>query len=154
MVLSEFIENNPSLSFSVLGSDISTRVLKIAMRAVYKEDDVMPVPRSLRCKYLLRSKDRSKKTVRIAPEIRSKVQLAKINLIQTPERVWDPVHVIFCRNVLIYFDRTTQTAVLNMLCDYLLEGGYLFVGHSETLNGLNVPLEAVATTVYRKRMQN
>jgi chemotaxis protein methyltransferase CheR len=64
--------------------------------------------------------------------------------------VGNPLRIIFCRNVIIYFDRQTQERLLNKFCRYLLPGGYLFLGHSETLSGLDVPLVQVSSTIYRK----
>jgi chemotaxis protein methyltransferase CheR len=61
------------------------------------------------------------------------------------------MQVIFCRNVIIYFDKSTQEQMLNRLCRHLMPGGYLFMGHSETLSGLKVPLKQVASTVYQKQ---
>jgi chemotaxis protein methyltransferase CheR len=60
------------------------------------------------------------------------------------------IDVIFCRNVIIYFDRPTQTRLLNKFCRQLVPGGYLFLGHSETLHGMDVPLVQVIPTIYRK----
>ena len=62
----------------------------------------------------------------------------------------DKMDIIFCRNVIIYFDRPTQSRILCRLAENLIPGGYLFVGHSETLNGLSVPVEAVGPTVHRR----
>ncbi len=62
----------------------------------------------------------------------------------------EPIDIIFCRNVIIYFDRQTQEKLLNRLCRHLSPGGYIFMGHSETLSGFTVPLVQVATTIYRK----
>jgi chemotaxis protein methyltransferase CheR len=64
--------------------------------------------------------------------------------------VGDLMHMIFCRNVLIYFDKPTQAKVLSRLCDCLLPGGYLFVGHSESVTGIQLPVKQVANTVFRK----
>jgi chemotaxis protein methyltransferase CheR len=150
MVLSEFRKNHPHLKYSILASDISSRVLQTASRAIYPETEVKPVPQALRNRYLLRGKDRSKGLVRIAPEIRTHVRFRQINLMDPQTQIENPVQVVFCRNVLIYFDRPTQAAVSNMLCRNLSRGGYVFFGHSETLNGLHVPLVQVASSVYRK----
>ena len=116
----------------------------------------MPIqrqPKRLYCvykKYLLRSRDKSKGLVRIIPKLRAVVTFRRLNLMDDDFEIRDPMEVIFCRNVIIYFDRSTQEKVLNRLCRHLIPGGYLFMGHSETLNGLKVPLVPVAPTVYRK----
>ena len=87
---------------------------------------------------------------RISPEIRAMVRFRRLNFMADNFGIHDVMDIIFCRNVLIYFDRETQEQVLNRLCRHLIPGGYLFTGHSETLNGLNVPLVQEKSTVYRK----
>lgn len=149
MVLSEFAATRPGFQASILATDISTAVLAKARNAIYAEDSVDPIPLHLKKKYLLKSKDREKPTVRIAPQQRSMVTFRRLNFMEEfglPERM----DVIFCRNVIIYFDKPTQERLLNRFHRQLVTGGYLFLGHSETISGLNVPLKQVASTVYRK----
>lgn len=150
MVLSEFAEKYPGYNFSVLATDISNEVINKARLGIYDESDVEPVPMNIRKKYLLRSKDRESERVRIVPRIRSIIEFRKLNFMEEDYKLAKKMDVIFCRNVIIYFDRETQEKVLNKLCQYLNLGGYLFMGHSETLNGMKLPLAPVATTVYRK----
>jgi chemotaxis protein methyltransferase CheR len=150
MVLSEFAAGYPGFEYIILGTDISTRVLEVAKLAIYNHEHVAPVAMALRKKYLLQSRDRSKRTVRIVPELRSRVRFKRLNFIDNDFGLSEAVDIIFCRNVLIYFDRPTQEMVLNRLCRHLKSGGYLFLGHSETLNGLDVPLVSAAPTIYRK----
>lgn len=146
MVLSEQSE---SLQFRVLGSDISLAVLETARVAVYPEEVARPLPREFH-RYLLRSRDRSRSTVRIAPEIRTAVQFQQVNLMDTSYGFEQPFDIVFCRNVMIYFDRSTQAQVLTRIANVLRPGGYLFMGHSESLCGLDLPLSQVAATVYRR----
>ena len=150
MVLNEFAGHWPGFQYAILGTDISTKVLKQAALGIYEEDRVAPVPLAFKKKYLLRSKDRTKGAVRIAPELRAAVSFQWINFLQNDYRIRQTMDVIFCRNVIIYFDRPTQELVLNRLCKHLMPGGYIFMGHSETLNGLQVPLVQAAPTIYRK----
>ncbi|HEY4743794.1 MAG TPA: protein-glutamate O-methyltransferase [Desulfuromonadaceae bacterium] len=150
MVLAEFGEANPGFRSSILASDISTVVLAKSRNAIYTEDRVDPIPLHLKKKYLLKSRDRSKGLVRIVPQLRSMVQFRRLNFMEDfsmPEQM----DVIFCRNVIIYFDKPTQERLLNRFWKQLVPGGFLFLGHSETLNGLDVPLTSVASTVYRKQ---
>lgn len=153
MVLCEFAEKQTPFRFSVLGTDISSLVLERAVRAIYDHERVLPIPMDLRQKYLLRSKDRTKDLVRMSPELRSRVRFQRLNFMEEDYGVRESISVIFCRNVLIYFDKPTQEKMLNKLCRCLVPGGYLFMGHSETLHGLHVPhvrsIEGI-TTVYRK----
>jgi chemotaxis protein methyltransferase CheR len=150
MVLSEFREANPGFEFMILGTDISTKVLDRAARAVYKMERADPVPALMKKKYLLRSRDRQKNLVKIVPELRGYVRFRRLNFMQEDFDMREPMDLIFCRNVIIYFDRQTQERLLNRLYDHLIPGGYVFMGHSETLSGLRVPLVSAGPTVYRK----
>jgi len=147
MVLTEAAEQL-RFRFDILASDISMRVLEHALRAIYDESHIAPVPMPLRKKYLMRKKG-SQGEVRIAPELRSLVRFRQINLLDSAYPVDYAQDIIFCRNVFIYFDRPTQEAILRRFCAHLVPGGYIFLGHSETINGLDVPLEPIAPTVYR-----
>jgi chemotaxis protein methyltransferase CheR len=151
MVVNEFREKYQGYRFSVLATDISTRVLDTGRLAIYREEAVLPVPMNLKKKYLLRSKDRAEKLVKIAPSLRSLVEFRRVNLMDDVYDVQGPVHIIFCRNVIIYFDRPTQEQLIRKLCRHLSPNGYLFMGHSENLHGMDLPLVQAATTVYRKR---
>jgi len=149
MVLSEFTASNPGFRTSILASDISTAVLSKARNAIYAEDRVDTIPLHLKKKYLLRSKDSSKSLVRIAPQLRTMVNFRRLNFMED-FGLHEQMDIIFCRNVIIYFDKPTQERLLNRFHQQLVRGGFLFLGHSETLNGLNVPLTPVASTVYCK----
>lgn len=150
MVLSEFAHKFPGYRFSILATDISNKVLMEAKLGIYSEKDIEPLPMDLRKKYLLRSKDITKARVRIVPDLRSKIDFRRVNFMDNDYGLHKKRDVIFCRNVIIYFNRETQEKVLNKLCHYLNPGGYLFMGHSETLSGMNLPISQVASTVYRK----
>ena len=146
MVCQEFARREPRFDYQIEASDISVTVLNRAARAIYPHAEIEPVPMELRKLYLLR--DELRDEVRIAPELRQKVSFGRVNLIDAPPR--PPVEVIFCRNLLIYFDKATQGAVLRRLCGELKPGGYLFLGHSESIIGHGLPLRPVGTTVFRK----
>ncbi len=150
MVLSEYAESRPGFTFSILATDISTRVLQAAQKAIYEAEKVEPVPVQLRRKYLLRSRDPKNTVVRIVPELRSLVRFRRLNFLESDFGLRESVDVVFCRNVIIYFDKPTQEVILNRIARHVTPGGYVFMGHSETLFGLRVPLEQVAPTIYRK----
>lgn len=150
MVLSEFAQTCPGFDFSILATDISTAVLKTARNATYPHDRIDPVPMPLRKKYLLKSRDKSKDLVRISPELRSRVTFQRLNFMDSDFGIRQPMDIIFCRNVLIYFDRSTQQMVLQRFCRHLHRGGLLFTGHSEALQNMMVPVEQVAASVYRR----
>lgn len=149
MILKEFALINTSFKFEVLGTDISGEVLDKARQAVYPEKKTVDIPDNLKKKYLLRSKDRKKQLTRIAPEIRARVSFRRLNLMSSfscPEKK----DAIFCRNVIIYFERPVQEALFRKCCDCLKMDGYLFIGHSETLNGMDLPLKMIRPTIYQK----
>lgn len=150
MVLNEVQERNPIFNYEILATDISTRVLDVARRAVYPMERIEPVTTNYRKKYLLRGKDQRNPQVRIVPELRKKVRFGRLNFMVNDFGLPDMVDIIFCRNVIIYFDKETQEQLMNKFCRYLNRGGYLFLGHSESLHGYNTPLTQVAPTVYRK----
>jgi chemotaxis protein methyltransferase CheR len=145
MVLQEY-----GCHFTVLATDISTRVLEKARLAVYDEERVGPIPADLKRKYLLTNKDRTKKLFRVVPELREQVKLRRLNFMDSDFGFREPIDIIFCRNVIIYFDKPTKERLLNHFCRYLSPHGYIFMGHSETLLGMDVPLVPVAPTVYRR----
>lgn len=150
MVLSEFAGGRSDFQFSVLATDISTAVLDTARSGIYDEEKVAPIPLNLRRKYLLRGKDRRKGLVRVARELRGLVRFRRVNFLEDDYGIKEAIGVIFCRNVIIYFDRPTQQKILKRFSELLLPGGYLFIGHSESLHGMELPLVQTAATVYRK----
>lgn len=150
MVLSEFGALHPGFKFSILATDISTKVLDKAKQAIYDQERVVTVPLELKQKYLMRSRDRDRSLVRIVPELRAAVQFEQVNLMDEDLRLSEPLDVIFCRNVIIYFERHNQELLLRRLSRCLKPGGYLFLGHSETVHGFDLPLVRVTSTVYRK----
>jgi chemotaxis protein methyltransferase CheR len=150
-VLSEFRENHPNFDFSVLGTDISTRILDKARTAIYPQERVDVVPLAEKKKYLLRSKDQENPMIRIVPELRAKTRYARLNLIDdTYSGIPKDFDLLFCRNVLIYFDRPTQEKVINKLCAHLRTGGYFFLGHSESISAMDVPLKQIKPTIFQK----
>jgi chemotaxis protein methyltransferase CheR len=150
MVLNNYRDSRQDLNYHILATDISTRVLDAAERGVYEEERVEPVPMESRRKYLLKSKDHTRGLVKIAPDVRSRVEFRRLNLMDNVFDISKPVDVVFCRNVIIYFDKPTQKRLLSRFHDPLRPGGYIFLGHSESMNGLNIPLVQVAPTVYRR----
>ena len=150
MVLSEYAGRRRGFDFSILATDISTRVLACAHQATYPRTLAEPVPAPWRSRYLFSSRDASHRLVRIVPELRRKVTFERLNFMDRAYGVGAAFDAVFFRNVMIYFDKPTQEAVVNRICGHLRSGGYLFVGHSESLAGLNVPLRQAAIAVYRK----
>lgn len=152
IVMSEFIKNNPNKikDFSVLATDISSRVLDKAVSAVYEMDDIEDLSLDLKKKYFLKSKKIEDNKVRVKPELRNKVKFERLNFMDNSYPIQTKKHIIFCRNALIYFDKPTQESVIRKLTEHLLPNGYLFLGHSETIFGMDLPLETVGPTIFRK----
>ncbi len=148
MVLTEFAAANPGYRFSVLGTDISETVLQKAKAGIYDKERAEPIAEHLKKKYLLKSKKGD--LVKIGPELRQAVRFGRLNLMDRNYALAERFHIIFCRNVIIYFDTQTQLTLLKKLCANLAEGGYLFMGHSEMLDTAALPLVQCAPTVYRK----
>ncbi|HEY4787626.1 MAG TPA: protein-glutamate O-methyltransferase CheR, partial [Bacteroidales bacterium] len=150
--LSEFAAFNPGFAFdfSIFATDISTRMLHTAVEAIYKEQRVEMLPINLKKKYLLRSKDRSNPTVRIIPDLRRRIIFSRLNFMDSHYNVPDNFDIVFCRNVLIYFDRETQEKVINKLCLKLKPNGFFFLGHSESITNFDVPLRQLKPTIFRK----
>lgn len=153
MVLSEYGRANgkPTFPFDILATDICTEVLAQAKQAIYPEEMAAAIPPELAKRYLRRSRDRNRPTVRLVPELRQRVHFGHLNLMDSDYPLEQDMDVIFCRNVLIYFDKPTQHTVLSKLCRHLRPGGYLFVGHSESVLGSTLPLTHVATAVFMRR---
>ncbi len=150
MVLDQFSRRARGFTFQVLGTDISTRGLETARDGIYHEERIEQIPLELRRSYFMKSRDRSRRLVRVVPELRAHVKFRRLNFMEDDFGMREKMDVVFCRNVLIYFDRPTQEAVINRICGHLHSGGYLFTGHSETINGMKVPLTPVANTVSRR----
>ncbi|QJD96532.1 chemotaxis protein CheR [Mucilaginibacter robiniae] len=150
MVLEEFSEKSGKIDYQILGTDISAQALQQGITAVYAEEKVIPIPINLKKKYLLRSKNQVKKTVRIVPQLRRRIEFERLNFINNDFGSLPMFDVIFCRNVLIYFDRKTQEKVIGKLCSRLMTGGILFLGHSESITTMALPLVQIHPTIFKK----
>ena len=151
MVLSEYTAKYQGLDFAILASDISTRVLEKAAQGIYPEATVAPVPNPMKHKYLMRGKGAQAGFCRVVPELRNRVSFRRINLNgHEGFNIKTRMDIIFCRNVIIYFDRPTQEKLFDKYYHQLVPGGYLFIGHSETLNGINDQFVPVAGSTYKK----
>jgi chemotaxis protein methyltransferase CheR len=150
MVLEERREKDPRFSYRIFASDLSTQVLEKAKAGIYDAEKVEVVPMSFKKKYMLKGKDPGSSLVRVKPELRSKISFARINFMDDRYDAEDNFDVVFCRNVIIYFERRIQELILGRLCEHVRQGGWVVLGHSETLTGMNVPLRAVAPTIYSR----
>jgi chemotaxis protein methyltransferase CheR len=150
ITLEEYKQKDRNLNYSIYCTDISTRVLEKAILGIYTNDRIVGIPQQIKTKYFLKSKNTLNKTSRIIPEIRKNLTFNRLNLMDDAYQAPHLFDIIFCRNVLIYFDRKTQEEVVNKLCSKLNKNGYLILGHSESITGFAVPLQCVKTTIYQK----
>lgn len=152
MVIEEHLrETRAGTDYSILCTDLCTEVLREALAGVYSEAMIEPVPLDLRRRYLMRARDKAHRVVRITPELRAKLLFSRLNLMDDAYPADDDMDMIFCRNILIYFDKPTQARVLQRLCAHLRPGGFLFLGHSESVVGIDLPVKQVANTVFERR---
>ena len=133
----------------ILATDISTQVLETGRHAVYPQDRIESVPETLRNKYFQSLKTQTGCTWRVNAEVRALVEFRRLNLMDRFD-FKSTFPLIFCRNVMIYFDRLTQADLVRRLGGILQPGGYLFVGHSESLAGIDHCLEYLEPAIYRK----
>jgi chemotaxis protein methyltransferase CheR len=151
MELESFCQNVNDLSYSILSSDISTAVLAKAVVGRYPVSMIDPIPDECRRRYIMVSRDPRGGEFRIVPQLRTKVSFFQLNLMDNSYPFGCEFDMIFCRNTLIYFDRKTQANVLQHLCTHLRHGGYLFLGHSESITGVNLPVNTIANSIFKRR---
>jgi len=141
--------NGFPVNVKIMATDISTRVLKIAGSGVYPIEKTKNIPQPILKKYFQKGQGQWDGYIRIKKEISDMIDYSRYNLMETPS----PNHefdIIFCRNVMIYFDKQTQASVVNKFYNCLDKGGYLFIGHSESLTGMEHAFKYIEPSVYRK----
>jgi chemotaxis protein methyltransferase CheR len=134
----------------ILASDIDTEMLAKGREGVYTEDRLSTVPTDMRERYFLRGRGTREGLVCVRPEVRDLVTFRRINLREESWPIRTQFDCIFCRNVIIYFDRTLQEGLVSRFLELLKPGGYLFLGHSESLLGMRLGLKYMGNTVYQK----
>lgn len=148
MLLAETLPNFKTWDVRILATDICTKVLEMANQAVYSADLLEPIPQAWRQKYFV-AEDNSKLTYRLVPDLRRLVRLGRLNFMDRfPMK--GPFDMIFCRNAMIYFDKPTQERLVRRFYDLIAPGGYLFVGHSESLTGSNHNFKYIQPATYQK----
>ncbi|QJB58405.1 protein-glutamate O-methyltransferase [Pseudodesulfovibrio sp. zrk46] len=149
MVLSEFGAKHNGFDYTIMATDISAEILEKAKRAIYSMEKADEIPMEMKKKYVLKSKNKAKPLIKIDSVLRNKIRFQRLNFMDNFQ-LQDKQDIIFCRNVVIYFDRSTQVVLFNKFCNNLKPGGYLFIGHSESLSGMKLPLRQVAPTVFQR----
>lgn len=152
MVLAEALEKHGAqqLDAKILATDLSPQALGTARKGVYALDRLEGISVERRRRWLLRGEGEYADYVCVNPRLRELVSILPLNLLHD----WPmqgPFDAIFCRNVVIYFDKPTKQRLFQRYAGLLPEGGYLFLGHSESMYGLNDNFDLIGRTVYRKR---
>jgi len=143
------LDNPAAWDAKILATDISTSMLARCRAGVYPKERVEPVGAQQRQRYFQTVRIDGETHYKVGPELRSVVAFRYLNLMDT----WPfkgPLDFVFCRNVMIYFDKPTQERLINRLWEVLAPGGFLFVGHSESLTGIKHSFRYVRPTIYRK----
>jgi chemotaxis protein methyltransferase CheR len=139
----------PDKLWHIEATDISHRILEKAGLGIYRDETVSRMPAAVQRAHFQRGIGPQEGNYRVKPALRSRVTFQQLNLLEGEPPFTEPFHVIFCRNVMIYFDQATQTELVNRLARLLVPGGYLFVGHSESLASIRHPLKTVKPAIYR-----
>lgn len=149
ITLLEAVQGQGAWDIKILATDISTRVLQMAQQGVYDKKRVESVPAQWKARYLHNVRTAEGMACEVSPALREIVRLRHLNLMEN----WPftgPFDFIFCRNVMIYFDKPTQQKLVNRFYDHLDSGGMLFTGHSESLTGITHRFRYVQPTIYAK----
>jgi chemotaxis protein methyltransferase CheR len=150
ITLQESLSDEACQDVKILATDLDSNVLATARQGIYPLEQMQKVPKAQLRQWFLHGKGAQTDKVRLAPELREMISFNQLNLMHT----WPmqgPFNIIFCRNVVIYFDKPTQRRLFDRYADMLTPDGHLFIGHSETLNQVSDRFELIGTTIYRKR---
>ncbi len=149
MVLDDFLRKNGSKKVRIIATDISTKVLQKAVNGVYSMEQTKNIPGDFLKRYFQKGVGQSVGKVKIKKAVSQMVEFQRFNLMHDfPWR--EEMDVIFCRNVMIYFDRETQQRLVQKFFHCLRPGGYLFIGHSESIASIKHNFKQVEATTYRK----
>jgi chemotaxis protein methyltransferase CheR len=150
IAVADFLRSHPGLEWEIVATDISRRMLTVAHEGIYSMDSVKPVPLEQLKRYFKKGVGVRTGVCQVKPELRKHLQFERVNLFQPHLPVPANQHVIFCRNVMIYFDLPSRALAVKRLAQHLAPGGYLMVGHSESLMGINHGLYPVQQGVFQK----
>jgi chemotaxis protein methyltransferase CheR len=151
IIMNEKRQEMPMLDYRITGTDISIPSLKRAARGMFSMTELENMPEGIQPKYFSTHHHNGEPILQFAnTEIKSKINLGVLNLNNKQYNFSTAFDFTFCRNVTIYFNATTRNEVLTRIVDKLKPGGYLFLGHSETALGTNLPLKSIQPTIYQK----
>jgi chemotaxis protein methyltransferase CheR len=152
MTLFDGVVNPKQWNFNILASDISTRVLARAASGIYDIDQINEIGMDRAKRHFLKGSGQNEGRVKVKKHLQEIISFQRINLMHDQYPIKEKLDLIFCRNVMIYFDRPTQEVLMNKFFHYIRPGGYLFIGHSETLQWIKHPYEYIAPTIYRRAL--
>jgi chemotaxis protein methyltransferase CheR len=147
MTLSECL---PQVPWHIEGTDISHRIIARAAAGIYRDEAVERLPKNVMRTHFQKGFGPQEGNYRVKPALRDRVTFRQLNLLEGEPPFREPFQVIFCRNVMIYFDRPTQEELVARLTRRLVPGGYLFVGHAESLTNIRHALKPVQPAVYQR----
>jgi chemotaxis protein methyltransferase CheR len=150
IALAEALEKHGNIDAKILATDLSPQALETASKGVYPLERLEGVSVERRRRWFLRGEGEYDQFACVHPRLRELVTVLPLNLLHD----WPmqgPFDAIFCRNVVIYFDKPTKQRLFGRYAGLLPDGGYLFLGHSESMYGLNDSFDLIGRTVYRKR---
>ena len=145
----EFARQNQQFSYTLDCTDISRIVLDKASKGIYSHDRVRTTPSFAIPRYFLKNNAKPEPCYQVKPALKRNISFQRINLLQFPYRQRTQYHIIFLRNVIMYFNKETQEQLINQLCQHLQPGGFLMIGHAENLNGLKHPLKQIQPAIFR-----
>lgn len=148
--LLEYFGANSTFDIKILATDISTKALAQAQRGLYTGQRLSVIPNVLLRKYFQRGSGRQEGNFRVKGLLRNIIVFKRFNLME-PFPFKEAFNVILCRNVMIYFRKKTQQMLINKFYESLLDGGYLLIGHSETLSGIDHPFKYITPGVHQKQ---
>lgn len=150
MVLESLTRTYPDFNYRIEATDISVSVLAHARQGIYAHEQIGPIPMAYRKQYLLRKKDHQVDIVKIAAALRQRITFGEFNLLSGPYEAMGKFDVIFCRNVMIYFNNEIRNKLISNFHRALKPGGLFFIGHSEGLSGKTHLFTQLVPTVYEK----
>lgn len=149
IAVSEALDHMENGRFKILATDLSTEALTSASAGIYEGKKLNTIPYDLKRRYFQKGENRWKGYFRAKKEVREKITFQRLNLMEEFQ-LRESFHVIFCRNVMIYFDDPAKEVLVGKLYQHLANRGYLFIGHAESLTGKKWPLKYIQPTIYRK----
>ena len=151
ITVAEFFHGKPGWDIKIYASDIDTNVLNTAQKGSYKEERLSPVKAEFKTKYFTLTQTDKEKEFTAKPILKDLLIFKKINLLEEPYPIQEKIDIIFCRNVIIYFDKPTQKKIFNQMERLLVDDGILIIGHSETMFGISDSFKFLGHTIYQKK---